>query len=105
MNLLNFATSPAPLNSHLDAFTCSRRSSHEHFEESLQYALNHFQAGRMSEAASTCQTILESDPDNAAALNLMAVIAVELGQTDTATKLGHDRDQLRHLVEQNILSR
>ena len=38
----------------------------------------------MSEAASTCQTILESDPDNAAALNLIAVITVELGQTDTA---------------------
>lgn len=46
-------------------------------EESLLYALDHFQAGRISEAASTCQTILESDPDNAAALNLMAINLAE----------------------------
>ena len=65
------------------------------FEESLQYALDHFQAGRMSEAASTCQTILESDPDNAAALNLMAVIAVELEQTDTAVNLAERTVALR----------
>ncbi|MFP6774130.1 MAG: tetratricopeptide repeat protein [Alphaproteobacteria bacterium] len=56
-------------------------------EDNLQFALDRFQAGRISEAASTCQTILESDPDNAAALNLMAVIALELGQTDTAINL------------------
>ena len=49
----------------------------------------------MSEAASTCQTILESDPDNAAALNLMAVIAVELEQTDTAVNLAERTVALR----------
>ena len=66
-----------------------------YLEESLQCALDHFQAGRMSEAASTCQTILESDPDNAAALNLMAVITVELGQTDTAINLAERTVALR----------
>ena len=64
-------------------------------EESLLYALDHFQAGRISEAASTCQTILESDPDNAAALNLIALIAVELGQTDTAINLAERTVALR----------
>jgi tetratricopeptide (TPR) repeat protein len=56
-------------------------------DESLQIALERFQAGRLSDAAGACQTILEADPENAAALNLMAAIALELGQIDTAVNL------------------
>ena len=56
-------------------------------DESLQFALDRFQAGRISEAAATCQTILDADPENAAALNLMAVIALEVGQGATAIDL------------------
>lgn len=56
-------------------------------DESLQIALERFQGGQLSDAAGTCQTILEADPVNAAALNLTAAIALELGQIDTAVNL------------------
>lgn len=47
-------------------------------------ALRDFQSEDLQSAAQTCQALLASEPDNAAALHLLGQIAARLGDSDTA---------------------
>ena len=52
--------------------------------QAVQVGLEHFQAGRLSEAEAIFRQILAVDPDNAAALQLLGCIAHETGRHDQA---------------------
>ena len=53
----------------------------------IDLALRHHTAGRLPQAESICQQILQSDPNQPVALHLLGVIAHQVGKNDTAVDL------------------
>ncbi len=53
----------------------------------LGQALSHFQAGRLPQSEAACRHILQIDPDQANALNLLGMIAQRSGKDDIAMQL------------------
>ena len=56
-------------------------------QESIDFALQHHAAGRLPEAESIYQQILQADPNQPAALHLLGMIAHQVGKHDTAVDL------------------
>lgn len=56
-------------------------------EQSLQLAIDHFQAGNTAEALKLCLAILDQAADNVDALHLGGLLAFQQGQTETAANL------------------
>lgn len=52
----------------------------------LAAASMHFQAGRLPEAEQACREILAMDPDHAAALHLLGLVAFQAGRVDLAAE-------------------
>jgi protein O-GlcNAc transferase len=50
----------------------------------FQQAIRHYQVGRLAEAQRICQQILAADPQHADSLNLLGVMAYQLGRYDVA---------------------
>lgn len=55
--------------------------------EALAIAAEHHQAGRLTEAETLYRRILDADPENAAALHLLGVLAAQLGHFEAAVEL------------------
>ena len=55
--------------------------------QELKGALAHHQAGRLEEAETGCRQVLQSDPDNPAALHLLGLIACQTGSPGAAEPL------------------
>ena len=56
-------------------------------QQAIDLAVQHHNAGRLPEAESIYQQILQSDPDQPVALHLLGVIAHQVGKNDTAVDL------------------
>ena len=56
-------------------------------QQAIDLALRHHAAGRLSEAESIYQRILQTDPNQPAALHLLGVIAHQMGKNDVAVDL------------------
>jgi len=56
-------------------------------EQSLQVALLHHGAGRMDQAEKLYRDVLSQQPDHAAALNSLGVLAIQTGRPDQAVRL------------------
>jgi protein O-GlcNAc transferase len=56
-------------------------------QQALYLAIQHHTAGRLSEAETIYQQILQSDPNQADALHLLGVIAHQMGKNDRAVDL------------------
>lgn len=56
-------------------------------EQSLQVALLHHGAGRMDQAERLYRDVLSQQPDHAAALNSLGVLAIQTGRPDQAVRL------------------
>lgn len=56
-------------------------------EQSLQVALLHHGAGRMDQAERLYRDVLSQQPDHAAALNSLGVLAIQTGRADQAVRL------------------
>ena len=56
-------------------------------QQSLDLALQHHQAGRLPEAESLYQQILQDDPNHPAALHMLGVLANQFGQNEIAVEL------------------
>ena len=56
-------------------------------QQSLDLAVQHHTAGRLPEAESIYQQILQADPNQPAALHLLGVIAHQVGKHDVAVDL------------------
>ena len=56
-------------------------------QESIDLALQHHTAGRLPEAESIYQQILQADPNQPVALHLLGVIAHQVGKNDIAVDL------------------
>ncbi len=56
-------------------------------QQAIDLALQHHNAGRLSQAESIYQQILQSDPNQPDALHLLGVIAHQVGKNDTAVDL------------------
>lgn len=56
-------------------------------EQSLQQAIDHFQAGNTAEALKLCLAVLDQADDNVDALHLGGLLAFRQGQTETAANL------------------
>ena len=55
--------------------------------KSFQGALDHYQAGRMAQAEAICRQILQIEPNQPDALNLLGTIAGRLGKSEIAIEL------------------
>lgn len=53
----------------------------------LAEAQEHYEAGRTADSYATCGEALKRDPENAAALELMGVLASRLGEVETAVRM------------------
>ncbi len=56
-------------------------------QQALALALQHFKVGELSEAESICQQIVQSEPDQAIALQMLGLIAYQVGNSERATEL------------------
>ena len=56
-------------------------------QQALDLALQHHTAGRLSDAETIYQQILQTDPDQPIALHLLGVIAHQVGKNDKAVDL------------------
>ena len=56
-------------------------------QQAIDLALQHHTAGRLSDAESIYNQILQSDPDQPVALHLLGVIAHQVGNNDIAVDL------------------
>ena len=56
-------------------------------QQALDLAVQHHTAGRLPQAESIYNQILQSDPDQPVALHLLGVIAHQVGKHDTAVDL------------------
>ncbi|MED5396544.1 MAG: tetratricopeptide repeat protein, partial [Pseudomonadota bacterium] len=56
-------------------------------QQSLDFAVQHHTAGRLPEAESIYQQILQADPNQPVALHLLGVIALQVGKNDIAVDL------------------
>jgi Flp pilus assembly protein TadD len=56
-------------------------------QQALNFGLEHHNAGRLSDAESSYQQVLQADPNQPVALNLLGVIAHTVGQYDSAVDL------------------
>src|SRR5829696_763099 len=55
--------------------------------ELLQQGLNHHRAGQLQQAEAIYRQILQEKPDEPEALNLLGVIALQVGRADMAVQL------------------
>jgi len=69
-----------------DATIRSPRQQTLAIQEAIDLALQHHAAGRLSQAESTYQQILQTDPNQPIALHLLGVIAHQVGKHDTAVE-------------------
>ena len=56
-------------------------------QQAIDLGVQHHKAGRLPQAESIYKQILQSDPDQPAALHLLGVIAHQTGKNDTAVDL------------------
>lgn len=59
----------------------------ESLEQSLQKAVQHHQAGRLSEAEALYRQVLQLEPNQPVALNLLGVVALQVGNAEAAIEL------------------
>jgi protein O-GlcNAc transferase len=57
-----------------------------HIQETLRVAVGHHEAGNLSDAEALYRQVLERAPGNAAALNLLGVLASQVGRPDAAVE-------------------
>ncbi|MFP6749915.1 MAG: tetratricopeptide repeat protein, partial [Alphaproteobacteria bacterium] len=55
-------------------------------QQALELAIRHYTAGDLAKAEEACQRILEADPNQPVALQMLGVIALQFGQNDVAAK-------------------
>ena len=63
------------------------RTNDMSIHNTLQIALEHYQAGRLSQAEAVCRQILQADPNQPAALHFLGVIAIQVGNSEIASEL------------------
>ena len=56
-------------------------------QEALARALEHYHAERWPEVETVCRRILQSDPNQPAALNLLGVLVIQMGKHALAVDL------------------
>ena len=56
-------------------------------QQAIDLGVQHHNAGRLPEAESICQQILQADPNQPVVLHLLGIIAHQVGKTDTAIDL------------------
>lgn len=69
------------------AFNSNNHNGSASITNDFQAALEHYRVGRLHEAETICQNILQQDPNNPDALNLLGMMASRIGMHDVAVEL------------------